>query len=122
MAGDHLKTTGSLHLPSRFGDLPGSWSWIRLDDACEGFFDCPHSTPILTTAGPLVVRSQDIISGIFRAEQAAHVSEETYNLRTSKAVPTRGDLLYSREGTYFGALLQTVWVDCDAFRALAACM
>jgi type I restriction enzyme S subunit len=65
-------------------------------------FDCPHSTPTLVEAGPLVARSQDIITGTFRADQAAHVSEETFRERTSKATPSPGDLLYSREGTYFG--------------------
>jgi len=102
MAGDHLAKVKSLHVPPSFGNLPSYWSWLRLDDACEGIFDCPHSTPKLTDVGPLVVRTQDIITGVFRTEQAAHVSEETYIERTSRVAPSRGDLLYSREGTYFG--------------------
>ena len=102
MVGNALAEAKSLHLPSRFGDLPPRWSWLLLDDACEGVFDCPHSTPKLVNSGPFVVRSQDIITGAFRREQAACVSEETYIERTSRVVPTRGDLLYSREGTYFG--------------------
>jgi type I restriction enzyme S subunit len=102
MAGDSLAEAKSLHLPSRFGDLPARWSWLRLDDACEGVFDCPHSTPKLVSTGPFVVRSQDIITGVFRTEQAARVSEETYRERTLRVVPARGDILYSREGTYFG--------------------
>ena len=106
MAGDAVAENKPLHLPSRFGDLPGWWSWIRLDDACDGVFDCPHSTPRLADTGPFVVRSQDIITGVFRTEEAAHVSEETYNERTSRVIPARGDLLYSREGTYFGIAAQ----------------
>ncbi len=102
MAGDGLSPSRPLHLPAGGHDFPKHWSWARLDDACEGVFDCPHSTPDLTETGPLVVRSQDIITGIFRSEEAAHVSEDTYRERTSKATPSRGDLLYSREGTYFG--------------------
>jgi len=73
-----------------------------LDNLCNGVFDCPHSTPELTECGPYVVRTQDIVTGIFRADQAAHVSEKTYAERTLRAKPERGDLLYSREGTYFG--------------------
>ena len=91
-----------LHLPSVRADLPNTWSWSRLDELCLGIFDCPHSTPKLTVAGPYVVRTQDIGTGVFRAEDAAHVSEDTYSDRTSRAVPSVGDLLYSREGTYFG--------------------
>jgi type I restriction enzyme S subunit len=49
-----------------------------------------------------MARSQDILSGIFRAENAARVSEETYRERILRAEPVYGDLLYSREGTYFG--------------------
>ncbi|MBI5117930.1 restriction endonuclease subunit S [Candidatus Poribacteria bacterium] len=102
MTGDSVTVYRPLHLPSRFGDLPVGWLWMRLDDACDGVFDCPHSTPRLVDTGPYVVRSQDIITGVFRTEKAARVSEETYKERTSRVVPARGDLLYSREGTYFG--------------------
>src|SRR5207245_2050226 len=68
----------------------------------DGVFDCPHSTPVVTTTGPFVVRSQDVRSGVFRTEEAGRVSEETYRERIARAEPTYGDILYSREGTYFG--------------------
>ncbi|MGH2389975.1 MAG: restriction endonuclease subunit S [Chloroflexota bacterium] len=48
------------------------------------------------------MRSQDIRSGVFRTEDAAHVSEATFHDRINRAEPRYGDLLYSREGTYFG--------------------
>jgi len=48
------------------------------------------------------VRSQDMVTGVLRVDQAAHVSIETYNERIRRAKPSFGDLLYSREGTYFG--------------------
>ncbi|MDE2200806.1 MAG: restriction endonuclease subunit S [Rhodospirillales bacterium] len=67
-----------------------------------GVFDCPHSTPSLVASGPLVVRSQDIRGGVFRLHEAACVTEETYQERIARAEPRFGDLLYSREGTYFG--------------------
>ncbi len=91
-----------LHIPTTYGPLPDGWNWSRLDDVTEGVFDCPHSTPKLTDAGPFVVRTQDIITGVFRKEQAGHVSEDTYTERIARVTPSRGDLLYSREGTYFG--------------------
>ena len=92
----------SLHVPGAYGEPPDGWTWSRLDDVSEGVFDCPHSTPKLTDAGPLVVRTQDIITGVFRADQAGRVSEEIYAKRIERVTPSRGDLLYSREGTYFG--------------------
>lgn len=81
---------------------PIARQWSRLDDLCEGVFDCPHTTPTITDEGPYVVRSQDVRTGIFRLDQAAQVSEETYQERIARAEPRFGDILYSREGTYFG--------------------
>jgi type I restriction enzyme S subunit len=92
----------TLHIPSAYGEPPNGWPWSRLDEVSEGVFDCPHSTPKLTGTGPFVVRTQDIITGVFRTDQAGHVSEETYAERIVRVTPSRGDLLYSREGTYFG--------------------
>ncbi len=101
-----METSGasaqSLHTPSLAKSLPAEWNWLRLDEVCEGIFDCPHSTPVITDEGPLMARSQDIRTGGFRIEKAAHVSEETYKERIRRAKPEYGDLLYSREGTYFG--------------------
>lgn len=95
-------TVKSLHIPSAASVFPRLWQWERLDDVCEGIFDCPHSTPVLTKNGPFIARSQDIRSGVFRMENAARVSEQTYQERIFRAEPRPGDLIYSREGTYFG--------------------
>ena len=102
MAGSVLEERKSLHVPAACNDLPKGWAWSRLDDVSDGVFDCPHSTPQLTETGPCVVRTQDIITGSFRADQAGRVSEETYRERIARVTPSHGDLLYSREGTYFG--------------------
>lgn len=102
LAGNAKPQSKSLHIPGAYGKPPEGWTWSRLDDASEGIYDCPHSTPKLTETGPFVVRTQDIITGTFRAEQAGHVSEETYAERIGRVTPSRGDILYSREGTYFG--------------------
>ncbi|MGW0777685.1 restriction endonuclease subunit S [Streptomyces sp. NPDC002835] len=89
-------------IPIGMAKVPEGWRWAHLDSVCSGVFDCPHSTPKLTTEGPFVAKTQDIITGIFRTDKAAHVSLETYQDRIRRAEPQRGDLLYSREGTYFG--------------------
>lgn len=102
MAGSGLEKPKSLHVPAAHGEPPDGWTWSRLDDVSEGVFDCPHSTPKLTDTGPFVVRTQDIITGVFRADQAGRVSEKTYSERIARVTPSCGDLLYSREGTYFG--------------------
>lgn len=92
----------ALHVPNEAGQWPVPRDWSRLDELCLGIWDCPHSTPKLSDKGPLVVRSQDIRTGVFRTAEAARVTEETYEERIARAEPRIGDLLYSREGTYFG--------------------
>jgi len=91
-----------VHVPLETERWPIKREWVHLDDLCEGVFDCPHSTPTIKESGPYVVRSQDIRSGVFRTDEAARVSEETYTERIARAEPRYGDVLYSREGTYFG--------------------
>lgn len=83
-------------------DMPNHWKWITLRSVCAGIYDCPHTTPELCDTGPFLARSQDIRGGIFRIDQAAHVSESTYHCRIARAEPAFGDILFSREGTYFG--------------------
>lgn len=97
-----MHSAAALHTPPSLGPLTADWAWRRLDQVCEGVFDCPHSTPILTDGGPLLARSQDIRTGVFRLDSAARVSETTYRERIARVEPRPGDLLYSREGTYFG--------------------
>lgn len=95
---------GSELTPTALKDLeplPESWARARLDQVSE-VFDCPHSTPNLTAAGPYLIRTQDIRTGVVRLDGVARVSEETYRERIKRAEPRFGDLLYSREGTYFG--------------------
>lgn len=94
--------TAKVHVPQAAQNWPIVLRWSRLDDLCNGVFDCPHTTPNIEADGPYVVRSQDIRSGIFDLNQAARVSEDTYRERIERAEPSAGDLLYSREGTYFG--------------------
>src|SRR2546421_147541 len=95
-------TDKPIHIPLEAKGWQVDCGWRRLEDLCEGVFDCPHTTPTITDSGPYVVRSQDIRSGIFRLSEAGHVSEDTYKERIARAEPRFGDLLYSREGTYFG--------------------
>jgi type I restriction enzyme S subunit len=49
-----------------------------------------------------MVRTQDIRQGFYNTQDAVKVSEESYIQRTKRAKPQNGDLLFSREGTYFG--------------------
>lgn len=78
------------------------WGIYTLESICEGIFDCPHSTPKLSASGPYMVRTQDIRKGYFDTSDAVHVSEDVYQNRIKRVEPSYGDLVFSREGTYFG--------------------
>lgn len=102
MQSEKVLSAEQVHIPRSFRVLPDGWRWASLGSVCEGVFDCPHSTPKLTATGPFVARTQDITSGVLRLGKAARVSPATYAERIKRAEPRYGDLLYSREGTYFG--------------------
>lgn len=92
-----------LILPLFANTVKSEWSWERLDNIAV-VYDCPHSTPQLVDdyAAPYVVRSQDVRTGTILLENAARVSIPTYQERIKRVEPHFGDLVYSREGTYFG--------------------
>jgi len=97
-----MRASKAIHIPLAAKDWNVEGGWMNLEELCECVVDCPHTTPVVTSVGPYVVRSQDIRSGIFRLSEAGHVSEATYRERIARAEPRYGDLFYSREGTYFG--------------------
>ncbi|AMP12303.1 restriction endonuclease subunit S [Collimonas pratensis] len=92
-----------LILPLFADTVQPEWLWKRLDEIAE-VYDCPHSTPQLVDDqnAPFVVRSQDVRTGTILLGSAARVSIETYRERIKRVEPEFGDLVYSREGTYFG--------------------
>ena len=92
-----------LILPLFADTVKSGWSWERLDNIAE-VFDCPHSTPQVVDdhSAPFVVRSQDVRTGTILLENTAKVSLATYQERIKRVEPRFGDLVYSREGTYFG--------------------
>ncbi len=87
--------------PALVGVNP-SWPIMTLENICDDIFDCPHSTPRLSNDGYYMVRTQDIRKGFYDTQNSVKVSNESYIQRTKRAKPQHGDILLSREGTYFG--------------------
>ncbi|QPK03406.1 restriction endonuclease subunit S [Vibrio kanaloae] len=86
-----------------FKNIPNGWDVYNLDDICSGIIDCPHSTPkLVENSSYYVAKTQDVRSGHFNPMDADCVSESTYLDRIKRAEPEQGDILLSREGTYFG--------------------
>ena len=82
--------------------MGSKWPIYSLENICDGIFDCPHSTPELSSYGHYMVRTQDIRKGYFDTSDAVMVNSQVYKERTKRVTPKFGDLLFSREGTYFG--------------------
>lgn len=71
-------------------------------DICDSIVDCPHSTPKWVSKGRLCLRTTNFRRGYLDLSVPNYVSEETFNTRNRRLVPTPGDVLYSREGAILG--------------------
>lgn len=68
-----------------------------IQDVCDLVVDCPHSTPIWTTDGALVFRSNNIRNGRLDLSQRSFTTEAEYMRRVGRAVPSSGDVIITRE-------------------------
>jgi type I restriction enzyme S subunit len=69
----------------------------RLADLCEAITDCPHSTPVWTESGSVVLRNQNIRNGRLDLSESSYTDEAHFAERTRRARPTAGDLVITRE-------------------------
>ena len=75
----------------------GEWKRVRLEDACEGIFDCPHSTAPDEGRGYPLIRTPNVGRGRLKLENVHRVSKAVYDKRNARAIPTPGDLIFARE-------------------------
>ena len=73
------------------------WQTQRLSDLCEQISDCPHSTPLWTNGGVIVLRNQNIRSGRIELSSASYTDEAHFEQRSRRARLTPGDLVLTRE-------------------------
>ncbi len=69
----------------------------RLVDLCESVVDCPHSTPVWTDGGAIVLRNQNIRAGRLDLSSPSFTDEAHFAERTRRAKPQEGDLVITRE-------------------------
>lgn len=70
----------------------------RLQKACLGVVDCPHTTPEVTDDGGYeAVRTASVRDGKFRPGKGLPVSAETWEARNAGGAPSVGDVLFTRE-------------------------
>ena len=64
---------------------------------CEAVVDCPHSTPVWTDTGFVVLRNQNIKDGRLDLSAPSYTDEEHFKQRVRRMAPRPGDIVITRE-------------------------
>ena len=64
---------------------------------CEAVVDCPHSTPVWTDSGFVVLRNQNIKDGRLDLSAPSYTDEEHFKQRVRRMAPRPGDIVITRE-------------------------
>ncbi|RTL15220.1 MAG: restriction endonuclease subunit S [Burkholderiales bacterium] len=64
---------------------------------CEAVVDCPHSTPVWTDSGFVVLRNQNIKNGRLDLSAPSFTDEEHFKQRVRRLAPRPGDIVITRE-------------------------
>ena len=79
--------------------LPESWEVRRLDEVAA-IIDSLHKTPSYSGVGRPMVRVTDVQSGFLDLSKTLRVSDEVFQEFTRRYAPKRGDMVFSRVGSY----------------------
>jgi type I restriction enzyme S subunit len=69
----------------------------ELNELCSSITDCPHSTPVWTETGNIVIRNQYIKDGRLDLSNLSFTDNIHFNERRKRAVPCAGDIIITRE-------------------------
>ena len=75
------------------------WKEYRLEELCS-IIDSLHKSPQYVEWGYPLVRVKDMEEGFLKLNQTAYVTKEVYEEFTRKHKPQKGDMLFSRVGSY----------------------
>ncbi|BAP77616.1 type I restriction-modification system specificity subunit [Pseudomonas sp. MT-1] len=79
-------------------ELPKSWAWARVLDACAEVVDCHNKTAPYQSAGIPLVRTPSIRNMKLNFDDSIrYVSSETYQFWSRRCPPEPGDILFTRE-------------------------
>jgi type I restriction enzyme S subunit len=79
--------------------LPESWEVRRLDEVAT-IIDSLHKTPSYSDVGSPMVRVTDVQGGFLDLAKTLHVSDEVFQEFTRRYAPKKGDIVFSRVGSY----------------------
>jgi type I restriction enzyme S subunit len=86
-----------LYKKSSIGWLPEEWEVFAIKAITHLCVDCPHSTPVLAEDGYPMARTSEISDGVLDLDVSPKVALTEYQFRTGRAVPTAGDIIFTRE-------------------------
>ena len=96
---------------SRFIELFGDpvenerqWPTQLLQEVCTTIVDCPHSTPSYTKedTGYMCIRTSIVKKNRILWDEIEFVPEHEYIQRIQRKRPSKGDIVYTREGAILG--------------------
>jgi type I restriction enzyme, S subunit len=79
------------------GDIPEHWELKRLKFVVSQIIDAEHRTALYDDGEYLVVRTANVRSGKLLLENGRYTNEFVYKEWTVRAVPEKGDILFTRE-------------------------
>ncbi len=82
--------------------LPDSWEVRRLDEVAS-IIDSLHKTPTYSEVGGSMVRVTDVQGGFLDLTKTLRVTEDVFQEFTRRYTPKRGDIVFSRVGSYGNA-------------------
>lgn len=98
-------------IKSRFIELFGDpvenerqWPTLPLQEICTAIVDCPHSTPnyIKEDTGYMCIRTSIVKKNRILWDEIEFIPEREYVQRIQRKRPSKGDIVYTREGAILG--------------------
>ncbi|HCG7073293.1 TPA: restriction endonuclease subunit S [Vibrio parahaemolyticus] len=91
--------TEQMNIPKlRFCDFDGSWHHYSIKETISALIDCEHKTaPYVDAQDYMVVRTNNIKNGSLLMDDMKYTSKEGFEEWTKRAVPSYGDILFTRE-------------------------
>lgn len=75
----------------------GSMEYRTVKELCSAVIDCPHSTPLWTNKGKIVLRNAYIKNGWINLSNPSYTDEEHFQQRIKRTKPQSGDIVITRE-------------------------
>ena len=80
-------------------ELPGGWTWARLQSICEPITDGTHKTPVYSDSGYIFLSSKNVTSGKIDWDNVMYIPEELHAELYSRLQPKKNDILLAKNGT-----------------------